>query len=485
MVEQKSIKKNAVYNAVKTTSSILFPLISFPYVSRILLPENIGKVNFASTFVGYFFLIATLGITTYAIRECSAARSDKKSLSDTASQIFSINMCTTVASYIILATTLIFFRGLDSYRTLIVISSTTILFSTLGADWLNSAMEDFKYITLRSIGFQIISLIALFTFVKTEDDYIKYALIGVFSNSGANILNVAYRRRYCKVRFVKHIDWKKHLPPIMLLFSMLLSQQILTSTDITMLGLMRNDYEVGIYSTAVRIISIVSQVIYSILWVLLPRLVAYSAGGKEKERNVLLRKALCYFIGLGFPCITGLLVTAGSVIHIIAGTAYMAATPILMILLGSFLFDLIGGAFIGNLIMLPAKNEKFFLYACLEAAAANVILNYLFIPKYGMYAAAFATVISRVISFISLIIHVDKSIKIDNLLKVFKAPVLGCICIAIVAFIIGRLSFVYWLSFIVTVALATIGYVFVLWLFKYDFLYNLMMQLKVKLKRKA
>lgn len=483
MTGQKSIKKNTVYNAVKTISSILFPLITFPYVSRILLPENIGKVNFASTYVSYFSLIAGLGVTTYAIRECSAVRDNTKSLSNTASQIFSINMCTTLLSYVILALTLLFARSLDSYRTLIVISSSTILFSTFGADWLNSAMEDFKYIALRTIGFQVISMISLFVFVKTQDDYIKYTLIGVISSSGVNVLNAFYRRRYCNVGFVRHIDWKKHLPPIMLLFVMILSQQILVSTDITMLGLMRNNYEVGIYSTAMKILNIVSQMIYSILWVLLPRLAAYSAGDKEKERNDLLRKALCYLVGFGFPCIVGLLVSAGSVIFIFAGTAYMEAAPILMILMGSFLFDLIGGSFIGNLIMLPAKNEKYFLYACLESAVVNVILNYIFIPKYGMYAAALATVISRAVGFVSLMIHVDKRIKIDNIMRVFIAPIIGCVAIVVIAIIVSRLSLVYWVGLIVTVTLAVISYVLVLWLFKYDFIYMLMIQISEKLHR--
>lgn len=480
---QKSIKKNTVYNAVKTSSSILFPLVTFPYVSRVLLPENIGKINFVSTFIGYFALIATLGITTYAIRECSASNNDKESLSSSASQIFTISMYTTAASYVFLAGTLIFFPGLSSYRTLIVITSSTIFFSTLGADWLNTAMEDFRYITLRSVGFQLISLIALFIFVKTQDDYIKYMLISVISSSGASVLNIAYRRRYCVVRFVKHIDWKRHMPPIILLFAMLLSQQILRSTDITMLGLMRGDYEVGIYSTAVRIINIVSQVVYSILWVLLPRLSAYFSEGKEKERNELLRKALCYFIGLGLPCITGLFVTANSVIHIIAGPAYMAAVPIMIILLGEFLLDLLGGAFIGNLIMLPSNNEKYFLYACIEAAVANVILNYLFIARYGMYAAAAATVISRAIMFISLMIHLDKSIKIDNLAKVFFAPFCGCLAIFIIASIVDLFISMYWINFIIKVGLAFISYVIVLWILKFELLINVLAQVFPRLKR--
>ena len=98
----KSIKKNSIYSVIKTGASIVFPLITFPYISRVLLTENVGKINFGLSVVSYFSLIASLGITTYAIRECSAEREDKKRLSNTASQIFSINVIAAVSAYILL-----------------------------------------------------------------------------------------------------------------------------------------------------------------------------------------------------------------------------------------------------------------------------------------------------------------------------------------------------------------------------------------------
>ena len=187
-MKNQNIKVNAVLNMTKTICSIAFPLITFPYISRVLSPDNIGKVNFGSSFVNYFTLLASLGITTYAIRECSSKRNDKNELSRIASQIFSINLCTTFMSFVAMIVTLLLFRPFDSYRSLIIIQSTTTLFTTLGCDWLNSAMEDFVYITVRSILFQIISLVLMFLLVKTPEDYIVYATITVISSSGANIV---------------------------------------------------------------------------------------------------------------------------------------------------------------------------------------------------------------------------------------------------------------------------------------------------------
>ena len=174
---EKSIKRNTVYNAIKTLSSIIFPLITFPYISRVLLPENVGKINFGLSIVSYFTLIATLGITTYAVRECSAVRDDKEKLSDIASQIFSINIVTTIIAYVALAVTLLAYNKLENYRLLIVIQSLTIAATTLGADWLNTAMEDFRYITVRTVAFQFVSLVLMFVFVHKPEHYMRYAVI--------------------------------------------------------------------------------------------------------------------------------------------------------------------------------------------------------------------------------------------------------------------------------------------------------------------
>ena len=289
---QKSLKKNSIYSILKTGSSILFPLITFPYISRVLLTENVGKINFGLSIVSYFSLIASLGITTYAIRECSTVREDRKKLSDIASQIWSINIITTLFAYFALSITLLCYRKLDNYRILIIIQSISILANTLGADWLNSAMEDFRYITLRTVAFQFISLMLMLIYVQKPEDYMKYAVISLISSAGASITNVWYRRRYCRVRFTKDIDWKRHFAPIMYLFVMILAQTIFNSVDSTMLGLMHGDHEVGIYSAAHKINNIINQVVGSLLWVIMPRMSYYFAERKYDEINILLRKIL-------------------------------------------------------------------------------------------------------------------------------------------------------------------------------------------------
>ena len=259
------VKKNTVYQAIRTIATVIFPLIVFPYVNRVLTPKNVGKISFCKSIISYFTLIATLGINTYAIRECSKAKDSKKQLEKVASQIFSINICTTFIAYIALSVCIFTIPKLNTNWGLLLILSASIFLSTFGADWLNTAMEDFKYLTIRSIIFQAISLIGLLLLVHKPEDYLVYAIISVISSSGAYLVNVIYRRKFCAIRFTIEMQWKQHFPGIILLFAMLLAQTIYTNIDTTMIGLMMNDIDVGFYSVSIKIYRLVQQVIAALL----------------------------------------------------------------------------------------------------------------------------------------------------------------------------------------------------------------------------
>lgn len=438
MPESKSLKVNSILNVLKSVSSIIFPLITFPYVSRVLGPINVGKVNFGNAFVGYFALIATLGVTTYAIRECSAVREDKHKLETVASEIFSINMVTTLVAYALLFLSLLLFRKLDVYRNLILIQSTAILFTTWGADWINSAMEDFKYITIRTMLFQVLSLIAMFIFVHNESDYFQYATISVVASSGANLSNVLYRRKYCTIRLTRTMHWKVHFRPILMLFVMIMAQTVFNNADITMLGLMQGDYAVGIYTTAQKIKNIISQIVSSLCWVVMPRISLYFAQNDWERINAMLKKVLSVMVAIGFPCIAGCSVLARDIVTIVGGERYTAAALPLIILMLSFAVDIFGGAFLGNMVCLPAKQEGTFMKACCGAAVFNVVTNYLLIPWGGVSAAALTSGGAAVIIAIWLLVKKDKRIKLDYIFEVIRAPLIGSLLIVVACWGIGQ-----------------------------------------------
>jgi len=479
----KNLKINAILNVIKTISSIAFPLITYPYISRVLHPDHVGKVNFGSSFVSYFSLIASLGIATYAIRECSAHRDDREKLSDLSSQIFSINAITTVVAYALLFLTLAFFRRFDAYRELIIIQSTVIVFTTLGCDWLNSAMEDFLFITIRSIIFQFVSLVLMFLFVKTKEDYLIYALISVLSNSGSNITNIVYRRKFCTVRFTTKIDWKRHFKPILLLFVMLLAQTVFNSSDITMLGLMKGDFEVGLYSTAVKMSNLVSQVVSSLAWVVMPRMALYFAQGDYDVINKMLKKVLSVLITLGFPCAIGCMMLSEEIILVIAGAEYLDAKLALCILMICFMFSLVGGSFLGNMVLLPSKREGLYMKICCISTAANLVLNYFLIPVWGVNAAASTTAFSAVIILVLLLLTKDKRIKIDYLFEIFFAPCIGVFAIVAICCLVKWIAYDLFARILLSVGLSCVAYCCIQIIFKNAIVLQLLTPIRKRLHR--
>ena len=182
-MKQKSLKLNVIMNSILTMSSFIFPLITFPYVSRVLSPVGTGKVAFATSFISYFSMIAQLGIPTYGIRVCAQVRDDKIKLSKTVHELLFVNMITTILSYIGLVFAIIFIPRLQADQPLYIVVSITILLNSIGMEWLYKALEQYTYITIRSILFKFIGLIAMFILVHEQKDYVFYGFITIFATS--------------------------------------------------------------------------------------------------------------------------------------------------------------------------------------------------------------------------------------------------------------------------------------------------------------
>lgn len=481
-MSNNGLKKNTIYSVIKTCSAIVFPLITFPYISRVLLAENVGKINFGLSIVSYFTLIAGLGISTYAIRECAAVKNDRKKLGNIASQIYSINIITTIVAYGLLLCTLLFYNKMGNYRLLITIQSLSIVFTTIGADWLNTATEDFGYITIRTVLFQLISLILMFAFVHEPKDYYKYAVISLVSSSGANLVNVWYRRKYCKLRFTLEINWKKHFTPIVYMFVMILAQTILNSVDTTMLGLIHGDLAVGIYSTATKISNIISQLGGAIMWVVIPRLSIYFAEKNYSEINNMLKTVLVFLTTLGFPLALGTIFVADDIITIIAGKGYEPSANVLRVLMIGFLISQFSG-FLGNAILLPSKQEKYYMLVCVVSALVNIVTNYIFIPKYGAVAAAGTTVLSTVVVVVLLLFKVDNNIKISRIRDVFMPQVVGTLLIVGICMFFRNINNI-WIRIFLQVGLSVVGYGMVQLLMHNMLVYDLYTSFISKIKKK-
>lgn len=398
-MKQKSLGLNGILNGLRSALNLLFPLVTFPYIARVLSVKGIGIYNFSSTYVGYFVLIAGLGISTYAVREGAKYRNDRKKISNFVSQIFSINIISTLLAYAFLLISILVFDNLNKYVSCILIFSLQIFFTTIGAEWVYIIFEDYSYITVRSIIFKIISILFLFLFVRHKNDYLWYAAITVFSSVGSNIFNFLYAKKFCDIKLVFHINWKYHLKPILVIFATTIAVNIYLSSDTTILGLIRSDYAVGIYSTSVKIYSIVATLLGSVVAVTVPRLSMLMGKRRIKEyKNIFLQviNLLNLFV---IPGTIGVIMLSKEVVLIIAGEKYLPSVNSLRIIALAIIFSNFSFVF-SNCALIPAKRENAALKNTIITAVINIILNFILIPVFSYDGTSFSTVIAEFMTMV-------------------------------------------------------------------------------------
>lgn len=438
-INKKSIKINMVLNAIKGSLSIIFPLITFPYVSRLLGVDNLGMYNFAHSIISYFVLFAGLGISTYAIREGARIRDDKELIERFSCEIYSINMVSTLLSYCVLFISILVIPKLRDYRVLLIVFSFQIVFKTIGVEWLYSIYEDYFFITIRSILFQILSIVLLFLYVRNDSDVVKYAGITVFSSVGSNIINYLHSRKYCRIKLTNRIKWDVHLKPIIVLFAMTATITLYVSSDVTILGFICDDYTVGIYSVSTKVYTIVKTILSSVLVVSIPRL--SSLLGKNDNTGFMITASDIYktLISLVVPGMIGIIALRRDIVLLLSSGDYLEATSSL-VLLAIALFFCMGAWFWGQCILVPYKKEKVVFLATLVGALVNVILNCILIPFWKENAAAVTTIIAECISFIWCGIVSRKQINISGLLAHYLKVGVGCLPIIPISIIVHKMD---------------------------------------------
>jgi len=477
-MKEKSLKLNAALYGIKIGLSILFPLITFPYASRILQVENIGKINFSNSIISYFSLIAALGVSTYAIREGAGIRTNQKKLTEFANEIFTINVLSTLLSYLLLAILIVLSPRLQNYMLLLFIQSIAIIFTTIGVDWIYSIYEDYFYITVRTLIFQLVSLILLFILVHTKEDYYLYALVMVISNVGANILNFIHSRKYFKIKLTKSLNLSKHIKSILIIFSTSIATTIYVNSDLTMLGLFSGDYSVGLYSVSVKIYMIVKLLMVTVVTVALPRLSFYIANGMNNEYNKTLSKIFNSLIILVIPAIVGINILCEEIILILSGKNYLEASSSLHILSISLIFSILA-IFTTSAILLPMKKEIYILKATIISAIVNVLLNFFLIPLFKENGAAISTVIAEFLVLSISYMEARKYVKLRGIGKNLFSSIIGCLFIFIFTLVLKKVTN----NLISYTILTTLGSVVVYYLVLLLFKNQLVLELTDTLKR--
>ena len=391
-------------------SQFIFPLITFPYVSRILLAEGTGKVSFATSIISYFAMFAQLGIPTYGIRACAQVRNDKKKLSKTAQEIFIINIIMSILAYIVFFIALCNVPRLKDEKTLLIIVSATIFFNAIGMEWLYKALEQYTYITIRSVIFKFIALIAMFLLIHQQSDYIIYGAISIFASSASNIFNFFNVHKYISLRPVGEYNFKQHLKAVSVFFALSCAATIYVNLDTVMLGFMKTNVDVGYYNAAVKIKTILVSIVTSLGTVLLPRASYYVEHGLKEDFYRITKKAINFVFLVATPLMLYFMFFAKEGIFFLSGNTYGGAIVPMQIIMPTLFF--IGLTNImGMQILVPLGKENIVLYSEIVGAVVDLAINYILIPKYASAGAAIGTLVAEIAVWIVQYIYLRKQIK--------------------------------------------------------------------------
>ena len=428
----QSIKNNFLLNLSTTITGLLFPLITFPYASRILMADGIGQVQFFQSIIDYVSLCTALGIPLYAVREIARIRDNKELRSRTTIEILLLHAILTLVGYIVVFILAKTVAKIEIDASLFFLLSTTLFFNTIGVAWFYQAIEDFKYITLRSLFVRILSLVALFIFVKTKQDLFYYAGILVIGTVGNNIFNFFRLRKYIKLSKgeFKRLNLLRHLIPALKIFILNLVISIYVNLDSVMLGFLKNEESVGYYAAATRLTKAILGIVSSLGAVLLPRFSNMITNGQKEEFQLLANKAASFTIALSLPMSVGLIFMAAPIIHIFCGNGFEPSILTLKLVAPIVLFIGLSGI-IGMQILYPQGREKYVIISTMVGACINLLINYLLIPQYGQYGAALGTVIAEFMVTVIMILLGRKYLPINILSKQNLHYLIGSIVISI------------------------------------------------------
>ncbi len=478
-MKQKSLNLNMLLSAIKGLMSVIFPLITFPYISRVLGVETLGKYNFAVSVIGYIVLLAGLGINQYAVREGARVREDKEKFGKLANQVFTINIFSTIFAYLVLAVLVLVVPKFHDYTALLLILSSQIIFTAFGTEWMYSIYEEYAYITLRSVVFQIISLILMFVFVKTEADVNIYAIITVVSVSGSNVFNYIHAKKYHRVRLTKTPDFKTHLKPVLVLFAMSATVSIYVNSGTTILGFLSGDEAVGIYSVAAKVYTVIKGVFASVVLVSIPRISSYLGGENKEVLRKTVKEIYSTLLTVTMPAVFGVAVLSKEIVLIIANESFIAASPAIIISAVT-MFVCLGAYFWGQAILVPFKKENVVLRATITSAIVNVVLNFSLIPLLDEIAPAIATFVSETVAFVWCALAGRKLVGNIDSIKTGVKTVIGCIPILIFSLVLKPVISNMYVYIIALVALSGIAYLIIELLLKNEVLFSIFNKVKAK-----
>ena len=371
---------------------IIVPLITTPYLSRVLGAENIGIYSYTISITTYFLLVGTLGLSLYGQREIAYVQNDKEKRSKVFHELFLLR-CYSVSVALVLFFLVFCIKGeYTFYYRILILELISVL---LDISWFFQGLEEFKKTVIRNIIVKAISVLMIFLLVKNPNHLYIYFMIYVLSTFLGNLSLWFYLPKYIKRVPFHELEIKKYIKPAIILFIPQIATQIYVVLDKTMIGLLvLNKSEVGFYEQAQKIVKLCIVLSTSLGTVMLPRMAATYATGDYEKLLRYLKKSLCITMMLAFPLMFGIISISEKFVPIFFGNGYDKVTPIICLMSPIVIFIGLSNV-TGTQFLLPTKQQWKYTLSVIIGAVTNIVLNLLLIPMYGAIGACIATIVAE------------------------------------------------------------------------------------------
>lgn len=437
----QSVKVNYILNLINTGTQMLFPLITFPYVCRVIEADGIGQINFFQSIISYISLFTCLGIPMYAIREIARDRSDVVQMNRTAMEILLLHSMLTLVGYAIVAILCLTVPQIQVNIPLFLILSLTIFFTAIGCEWFYQGIEDFKYITIRGLIIKTVSVVLLFIFVKSKTDLLYYGCYTVFGVLGGNIFNFFRLRKYIHRENIifSELHIKRHVKPVLKVFSFSVVTSIYLQLNTVLLGFLKNALAVGYFAAATKVMQMLLMMSSCLGSVMMPRASHLIAENKESEFNRLIQKSYNFTLAIALPMTIGLIFCAPSLITALCGVKFEHSILPSQIIAPIILMVAISNVF-GIQVLFPKGKINIVTLCCGIGAVADLILNLCLIPFFSYIGTSIAYLGAEVATTVSMYFIGRKYIPIIYFKKSHLTYALGCIVMAFVLYGISLLQ---------------------------------------------
>lgn len=438
----QSVKVNYILNLVNTGTQMLFPLITFPYVCRVIEADGVGQVNFFQSIISYISLFTCLGIPMYAIREIARDRNDVVMMNRTATEILLLHSMLTLVGYIIVVILCLTVPQIQVNIPLFLILSLTIFFTAIGCEWFYQGIEDFKYITIRGLIIKTISVILLFIFVRSKADLLYYGCYMVLGVLGGNIFNFFRLRKYIHRENIifSELHIKRHIKPVLKVFSFSVVTSIYLQLNTVLLGFFKNALAVGYFTAATKVMQMLLQMSSCLGSVMMPRASHLIAEKKDFEFNTLIQKSYDFTLAIAMPMTVGLIFCAPSLISTLCGAKFENSILPSQIIAPIILMVAISNVF-GIQVLFPKGKINIVTLCCGIGAVADLILNLCLIPFFSYVGTSIAYLGAEVTTTVSMYFIGRKYIPIHCFKQSHLNYFLGCVIMAVVLFVISRFQF--------------------------------------------